>query len=187
MNLLKSIILLVLLVFSLSKTSYGQTSSPYSHANKISLGLYAGQLAYDPVVGLEVTSPAFLKNRLSFRMRGGMAWLEQYKSQLNKWTEYTSLTTALVYKTHVIDRGRIYAEIGSSAIIPNEKFSDKKYLHGSYGLIGAELFFLNKRDFDICYYFGGGMSLIKAYAEKLEENQRYGNGFIFTNGFRIYF
>lgn len=152
-----------------------------------SLALLCGEYGDDTGVGVELGTPSLFKTRISFRVRGSKNWLEVYKASCDEWAKYETLTTSLVYTTLVTERARGYIEFGTLYVSPDKKFSDKQPNQGITSSIGVELFVFSDPHLNICYYFSGGYSSVKAYAEKLENNPRYANGLVFNNGFRFYF
>ncbi|MFZ6013864.1 MAG: hypothetical protein ACOYXT_26220, partial [Bacteroidota bacterium] len=103
------------------------------------------------------------------------------------WAKYETITVSLVYNTLVIDRIRGYLELGTLYVFPDNSFSDQKFKQGIISSIGVELFAVSHPRLNVCYYFNGGLSSVRAYAEKLEDKPRFGNGFVFNHGFRFYF
>jgi hypothetical protein len=152
-----------------------------------SMAVMAGEYAYDPSVGLEFGSPGLFNNRICFKAKGMISALEEYKATFDHWATYKSLTISMVYNVVMINRSRIYVEMGPNFIFPSEKFSKEKSVHGFAGSIGTELFAVTLPEFNMCYYFSFGFGHTDAYADKLENQPGYGNGFIFNTGLRFYF
>ena len=152
-----------------------------------SLGIAAGVQGPDVGIGLDATSRPFLGRSLSLRVRGGVNWLESYKSQTGDDITYPSFAAAIHYQIPFADRVRFYIETGPFVLLPSAKFSDRTSVTGLYLTSGAELFARCKPGLMLSYFFGGGLAICDAKAEKLENQPEYGSGFIFTNGLRFYF
>jgi hypothetical protein len=152
-----------------------------------SLAVSAGHYGLDPALGFEIGTPTFSKERFCVRFKTNLNWLEQYKSDLDKWVSYNSFGVSWVYNTQLFDRSRIYVDMGTFVIIPNSKFAASKNIQGLSGFAGVELFVVTNPKLNISYYFGGGLNYAPAYADKMENKPRYGNGFVFSNGLRFYF
>jgi hypothetical protein len=178
----------VTLLFCLALMSTSGLAQTNANLTKsFSLALVCGELGYDTGVGLEFGTPSVFTNRISFRLLAYKNWLEVYKAQRNHWADYETVTLSSVYTLISAERARSYFELGTIAIFPDHKFSDKKFKQGVTCSLGVELFVVSDSNFHICYYFSGGASSLKLYAEKLENKPRYGSGFVFNNGFRFYF
>jgi hypothetical protein len=152
-----------------------------------SLGIAAGVQGPDVGIGIDATSRPFLGRSLSLRVRGGVNWLESYKSQTGDNVTYPSLAAAIHYQIPFTDRARFYVETGPFVLFPSIKFSDRTSVTGIYLTSGAEFFARCKPGLMLSYFFGGGLAICDAKAEKLENQPEYGEGFIFTNGLRFYF
>jgi hypothetical protein len=152
-----------------------------------SLGVVAGMHGSDAGMGVEATSSPFLRKSLSVRVRGGLNWLESYKSLTGENMTYPSLAAAIVYQTPVANRIRFYIETGFFVLLPSDEFSNRSSVPGFSSSAGVELFARYKRELMISYFFGGGLAVCDAKAEKLESQPDYGDGFLFTNGLRFYF
>jgi len=157
------------------------------NASRLSAGISAGHYRYDPGIAIEFTSRAIFQNHLSLRLRGGVQWLEAYEAIHYKWISYHTFSTGLVYNGRLFDRTRFYAEFGILGLVPDARFSEKGFVEGFYEFNGLEITLLTRKDYTLCLYLGVGPAFIKASAEKIEGNPRYGNGLHFINGVRVYF
>lgn len=157
------------------------------NASRLSAGISAGHYKYDPGVAIEFTSRAVFQNHLSLRLRGGVQWLEAYEAIHYQWISYHTFSTGLVYNGRLFDRTRFYAEFGILGIVPDARFSEKGFVDGFYEFNGLEITLVTRKDYTLCVYLGAGPAFIKASAEKIEGNPRYGNGLHFINGLRVYF
>jgi hypothetical protein len=154
--------------------------------NKFSIGISAGNLGFDSGIGIELSTPSVF-NGFCIRIKGGTSWLESYKAVYDHWRQYQSLSAAMVYNTKVADRAILFFELGTYLLVPDQKFSTYKNNQGVFGTTGIELVISTKPSAHTRYFFCGGLGYIKAYADKMENEPRYGNGLIFNNGFRYYF
>lgn len=168
-------------------TSHIQAQEYSLPPKSFSVGITAGEYGYDSGIGVEISTPCIQNTSLCFRVKGLVSWLEQYKADYDKWARYKSLNVSTVYNIYVFERSRAYIELGTYFIFPDAEFSQRKSIQGFSGVTGVELFVITNPNFHMCYYFSGGIGYIRAYADKLENNPRYGNGFVFNNGFRFYF
>jgi hypothetical protein len=176
------------LYFAMTSSCYSQIdTNSYSHTDHFSVGLIAGEYGNDSGIGIELSSPMISGGPFCVRSKGIVNLLEQYKAAKDHWAKYTSLGVFIVFNTKLIDRSRVYFEVGTFSVIAEKKFADKKYSQGYGGSVGVELFIVNNEKLNLCYYFSGGFNYLRAHAEKLENKPLYGNGFIFNNGLRFYF
>lgn len=153
---------------------------------RFSVGISAGQLTDNSWLGLEVSSPV-VHRHFCLRLRSSVHWLEAYKAQRDRWGTFSILSPTVVVYTRVMDRSRWYIDFGPMFIIPPNKISEKKMVSGISALAGIEVFILRARNRGVAYHFNIGLNYANAYADKLESDPRYSNGFIFSNGFRFYF
>jgi hypothetical protein len=151
------------------------------------IGIMAGTLGVDAGVGLEISSPSFLKKRFYLRVKGGINWSEWYKAQVDDYVTYPFLGASLVFNTRPMNRTRMFVEAGEFVLFPSDNFSEKKSVYGFSASTGAEYFVAHNPHLTFSYFFGGGLSLCYTSAEKLENNPSYGNGFVFSTGLRAYF
>jgi hypothetical protein len=180
--------ILILCISTSTINLYAQHGSvKYPQQNRYSIAVFAGGLGYDAGVGLEIGSPAFSNNRLCIRLKGNINWLEEYKTTYNHWAKYRSAGASVVYNFINVDRSRIFVETGPYIILPDKRFSKRNSYQGLSAAAGIEMFILHTSSVNMCYYFCVGIAYSKATADNLENQPKYGNGFIFSNGFRFYF
>jgi hypothetical protein len=182
---MKNKVALIVIAMLLAMNLHGQKYS--LPAKTFSLGVTAGEYGYDAGVGVEISTPCIQNTSLCFRIKGMVTWLEQYKADYDTWARYESLNVATVYNVYTFERSRLYIELGTYFIFPDAKFSKQKSIQGISGSTGVELSVITSSNFLMCYYFSGGIGYIRAYADRLENKPRYGNGIVFSNGFRFYF
>ena len=116
-----------------------------------------------------------------------MNWLEPYKAELDKWVSYHSFAISWVYNTQLYDKTRLYVDLETFLLVPDSKFASNRNVQGLSGVAGLEFFISNHPGLNMSYYFGGGLSYARAYADKMEGKPRYANGFAFDTGIRFYF
>jgi hypothetical protein len=179
--------MLAILTSSVAIVYSQDKDSLFPRQNKYSIAVFAGGLGYDAGIGAEVGSPAFSNNRFCVRLKGNLHWLEQFKAAHNHWVKYRSVAASFVYRFISIDRCRMFVEAGPFLILPDKRFSKKNSYQGLTASAGLEMFVLNSSSVNMCYYFCVGVAHSDAIAETLESQMRYGNGFVFSNGFRCYF
>jgi hypothetical protein len=181
----------VLVLFPLVMSStiiYSQDSGiKYVQQNKYSVAVFAGEYGYDAGIGFEIGSPTFSNNRLCLRLKGNVIWLEQYKAKYDRWAKYRCVGASIVYNFVSIENCRVFVEGGPLVIFPDKRYSLKNSYQGFTAAAGLEIFVLNSSSLDMCYYFSVGGIYSEAIAETLENQPKYGRGFVFTNGFRFYF
>ncbi len=178
----------LLLALSLPGVAFSQVDSVLlERVSRISVGASLGIQGLNPTLGIDITSPAFLKKSLSVRIHGSTNWHEWYKAQTDDWVTYPELGAALVFNTRPSQRARVFVEAGPFFLFPSRKFSDKNFETGFKGMVGAEMFARHGPHLTISYFFGGGLAFCYADAEKLDNRPAYGDGFIFRTGLRCYF
>ncbi|HEY0653036.1 MAG TPA: hypothetical protein VGD65_07905 [Chryseosolibacter sp.] len=184
-----SIPVIILAFVSLASNCLGQGAiiGTASKPGGVSVGITAGHYNYDPAIGLELTSPEVFVTNLRVRGKANVTWLEQYQITDHRWPTFNSYWTGLVYNTNTLERGRVFFESGAYLLQPNKTFSSANLRTGFYGAIGVELFVAPNTRQRFSYFFSGGFAAINARADKLEGRPRYGQGVIFTNGFRYFF
>ena len=135
------------------RPAFSQTDSTFlKRVNGINVGVSAVVQGIDAGLGIEVTSPLFLKNKLSLRIRGGVNWHEWYKVQVGNYATYPFLATSLVFNTLPTNRTRVYVEAGPFMLLPSEKFSDKKTVNGFTASTGVEFFSSFKTPLTMSYF-----------------------------------
>lgn len=183
---MKSLTKLIVIAFLLL-TSAARAQTTSLPGNTFSIGITGGEYGYDSGLGLEVSTSTFRNTAVFLRVRGTVSWLELYKSTYDQWVRYETLNVSMVYNIFAFERSRGYVEMGTYMIFPNAKFSEHRSFQGLTSSMGVELFVITNPKFNMCYYFSSGFGYVRAYADKLENRPRYGNGFVFNNGLRFYF
>jgi hypothetical protein len=163
-------------------------SQVYSSLHKsFSFGVLGGEYGYDMGIGLEVGTPSIFKNRILFRIKATRNWLELYQISHNRLARYETATVSMVYNTPLFEGTRGYLELGTYSVFPDRKYSDAKTYLGLSCSIGVEMIVVTTPNFNMSYYFSGGIGYAQAYADKLENKPRFADGFVFNNGLRFYF
>jgi len=152
-----------------------------------SFSIAASKFGNDDGLGVEFGTPSLFAKRLSVRMKANTVWLEAYKAATTQCARYQTVGASLVYNVATIERSTFYAELGSQVIFPNAKFSNESRVPAWYILTGIDLFFKLTSHVKFSYFFAGGIISSDAHAEKLEGNPHYADGFLFSNGLRVYF
>jgi len=161
--------------------------SALQNIHHFSIGISGGEFSDNSWAGVEVSSPAILHNRVCFRLKGNLHWLEQYKARYDRWAKFSTLNPSIVIYTNISEHVRWYVDVGPFFIFPQNKISDTKYISGINAIAGVEVFIMQTKHTNLCYHFGMGAGFANASADKLENSPCYSNGLIFSNGFRFYF
>ncbi len=185
-NVTKPVVFLVAVLGASLTHIYAQEAAS-SNENKLSIAFALAHYGYDPAFGFEITTRTMIGNHFALRLRGSIQMMEAYKAADDKWISYQSFGLGMVYQANIIERARFYAELGGFALVPDNRFTSKKFLQGIYGLAGLEIYFLKKNTYNLSFFLAGGPAFINARAEKLAGKPRYGNGLIYMNGLRLYF
>lgn len=177
-----------LLVLVITPTTGGHAQGDSgTNENRLSAAFTLAHYGYDPAFGFEVTSRPFLRNHFAFRLRGNIQMMEAWKAADDHWIAYQSFGLATVYQVDVSEVAKFYAELGGFALLPDRRFTSKKFLKGIYELNGLEICLRRKQTHNLAFFVALGASFINARAEKVEGRPRYGNGLIYMNGVRLYF
>lgn len=184
---MRTMLMISACVILASVHSLAQTKIFKDPRKQCSVSVTAGRFGNDDGVGIEFGTPSVLANRISLRIKANTIWLESYKAATGQWARYQSFSTSLVYNVAMIERSIFFAEIGSQMIFPDSRFSNESHVPAWYLLTGLDLFAKFSGHVKVSYFFAGGVIFSEAYADKLEGTPRYANGFLFSNGLRMYF
>lgn len=147
------------------------------------LGFHVQQFQRDFGLGLQITSPHFLKEKIAVRARINLAWHEHATSYNTFWTSYPAVQLGLVGMGGMVGSHiRLYGEGGILALWPSQEFSTKDRHIGGYGFFGFE-FFMNST---ASYFIELGGIGIGATADNVPGHPVYSNGFATTVGFRYF-
>jgi hypothetical protein len=148
------------------------------------IGFHIQQYQRDFGIGLQFTSPFFLKKYVAVRLRASYAWHEHATAFNTLWTPYPQLALGVVGVGGMIGRRiRLYGEGGGIVLFPAEEFSKESTYLGGYGHFGFEFFMT--RDFN--YYIELGGVGTGAIADKVAQKPFFSNGFTTAVGFRYFF
>ncbi|HEX8040549.1 MAG TPA: hypothetical protein VF490_15425 [Chryseosolibacter sp.] len=186
LRVLIPIVFLLALAITPTTGGYAQGASA-TNEYRLSAAFALAHYGYDPALGFEITFRPIIRNQFAFRLRGNIQMMEAYKAADDQWVAYQSFGIGMVYRVDVSETARFYAELGGFALLPDRRFTSKKFLQGIYQLNGLEIYFSKKQTRNLAFFIALGPSLINARAEKVEGQPRYGNGLIYMNGVRLYF
>lgn len=155
--------------------------------NKLNTGFGAGfqlvQYQSDFGVGLNLTSPYFIKQHVGVRFKANLMYNENVIDGLTTWIPYSNYSLGLIgVGGHVNEKIRLYGEGGVLAILPSSDFSSSNMELGGYGLFGFEFFFANMGNYFV--EIGGIGS--GAVADKIATEPIYSNGMSLSAGVRFF-
>ena len=178
-------ILFCAIIFSV--TCLAQPQSIDDPRKQCSFSITAGRFGSDDGLGVEFGTPSLFANRLSLRMKANTVWLESHKDATSQRARYQAVGASLVYNVAMVKRSMFYTELGSQVIFPNAEFSNESRVPAWYILTGLDVFFKLTSHVKFTYFFAGGVISSGAHAEKIEGSPHYADGFLFSNGLRVYF
>jgi hypothetical protein len=162
------------------------SQSYWDKIRRTSVGIQGAHYDMDAGIAIQVTTPLFFSESFSLRFTGAVQWLETYYQKRLDLMPYHSMRTGLVYNLPMMERSRVYFEVGSYMIFPNKTFSNKEVVNGGYGVIGAEFFFYQHPRVVVSYFAEMGFTALDTKAERLQDERSYSNGLLVTTGFRFY-
>jgi hypothetical protein len=154
--------------------------------NGLAIGFHLNQHQNDFGLGLNITSPYFIDDRLAVRLRGNMNWHQHIEVASNEttWSPYFNFSLGVIgVGGYIGEHIRLYGEGGVIALLPSDEFSDESSHLGGYGLFGFEFFMGPNRNYFIEL---GGMG-VGATADKIPGQPIYSNGFLTNVGYRHQF
>lgn len=152
--------------------------------NTLGIGFQLSQFQRDFGIGLNLTSPYFVNEKIAIRLKGNLIYNENVQDSITKWIPYSHLSFGIIGVGGKIGENiRLYGEGGVIALFPSNKFSSNKLEIGGYGLFGFE-FFMNRGS---NYFIELGGVGTGAIADKIVLKPIYSNGLLISTGFRIYF
>ena len=163
--------------------SWSISAQEFVAKNSTQIGFTIGQIQQDFGIGLNLTSPYFLYERVAVRVRGNFVFHEHLDNNANfVWTPYSNLTIGLVgLAGKVGEQINVYGEGGLLFLFPNDNFSSENAENGGYGIVGFE--FLPARFIRYFIEIGGAGS--GASADKVAGSPIYSNGLILYTGIRF--
>ena len=165
---------------------FASTTSTIAQENELSkkfgFGGHLNQYQNDFGLGVNLSSPYFMSEQLTIRVRANMAWNEHLNSTNEMtWTSYSSVSLGCASVAGMVGEFiRLYGEGGVLILFPSEEFSSSSQEIGGYGLFGFE-FFMNEH---ANYYVEIGGVGMGANADKIAGNPIYSNGYLMSVGFR---
>jgi hypothetical protein len=181
--IMKTISLIISLI-SFALVLQAQSNENIGGSTHFKIGYSVNQFQHDFGIGVNLTSPYFLKQSIALKASGNLNWLQNIplSSFETTWTNYQSYRLGITSKrSWITNTIAIYGEGGLTMIIPNKKFSGESVVMGGYGVFGFE-FYVNKR---FNYFIELGGIGTGATAEKATNKPIYSNGFITSVGFRV--
>ena len=153
-------------------------------SHKFGAGFQINQYQNDFGLGVNLTSPYFVYNRMALRFRGNLMFYQHVKDNETTWSPYSNISLGLIgVGGYVADFIKLYGEGGIIGLFPSEEFSSESFLIGGYGLFGFEFYMSHSLN----YYIELGAVGTGAIADKLPANPIYSNGFLINVGFRFHF
>lgn len=154
-------------------------------SKKMGLGFQLGQYQKDFNLGINITSPYFMHERLAFRVKANYLWNEHLDTNSEMtWTSYSNVSFGVVSMAKEIGGFlRLYGEGGVLFIFPAAEFSSENVNVGGYGLFGFEFFM----DPHTNYFIEIGGVGSGAVADKIPGKPIYSNGLLINVGFRFQF
>lgn len=177
---MKNYVLVLLAIAALNVGAHAQNNELNK---KPGMGFQLVQYQNDFGLGLNMTSPYFLHDRLAVRIKANMIW-NQHINATNETTStnYTNASVGVVvFAGNVGERIRAYGEGGILFIQPSDVFSTENAELGGYGLFGFEFFMSNHTN----YFIELGGVGTGAIADKVIAKPIYSNGFLISAGFRF--
>ncbi len=174
----KTAIILIVL-FCLAIPGYAE-EKPVSSA--LGIGMQLNQYQRDFGLGLTISSPAFIHDRVALRLRGNIMFNEHPENAEITWSPYANISLGVVSIGGKIGSSiRLYGEGGFIALLPSDKFSSQSFEAGGYGLFGFEFFMSSRSN----YFIEIGGIGTGAKADMLATKPIYSNGLMISAGFRV--
>jgi hypothetical protein len=165
------------------KAQLTQDAPVSNKPNNMAIGYHVNDFNHDFGFGLGVTSPYFAYKIFAVRL--------SYNFQRFNFIDTTHTYTSVGYKNIkiglstnaiILDKIRLYGEIGMAALVCPVAITSKNTSYGGYGLFGFE--FLISKGFS--YYIELGAIGTKTKADNVPTVPIFSNGFTTTAGLRVY-
>lgn len=177
---MREFLFITAILISLSSMSLAQKANV---SNRLGLGFQLNQYQEDFGMGLNMTSPYFIHEKVALRLRANLMYHEHTKEAETTWTPYSNVSLGLIGGSgFVADFIRLYGEGGLLTLLPSEEFSSGDPVFGGYGLFGFEFYMAPKAN----YFIELGGVGTGAVADKLANNPIYSNGLTISAGFRMH-
>ena len=164
----------------------GQVKQCFQEAfvnNGLGFGIQLNQYQNDFGVGLNLSSPSFMNERMAFRLRGNIMFNEHIQNETTVQTPYSNVALGMVGALGKVGNYiRIYGEGGMIMLFPSNEFSSEDFVLSGYGLWGIEFFMNQFSD----YFLEIGFAGTGAKKDKMATQPYYSNGLIISAGIRIY-
>lgn len=147
-------------------------------------GFQLNQYQKDFGLGLNVTSPLFLKGYVGVRLRANLMFNENVQDLSNSvWSAYSNISLGLIGISGMVGESiRLYGEGGIVGILPSDEFSSESFVLGGYGIFGFEFFMSHFNN----YFIEIGAVGSGAREDENLTQPIYSNGLIICTGFRFY-
>ena len=148
--------------------------------NHISLSFSLQEWSNEFGIGLQITSPWFLHEKVAARLGGFVLW----KHDTN-WATFYALRLGLIGANFMANSDiRLYGEGGFLFLFPNSSFDSDPFAFGGYGHFGFEFFLpMVNIPASSSYFIELGSNGTGA---KTNSGQSYLNGFSISTGLRVY-
>jgi len=151
--------------------------------NGYGFGFQLDQYEKDFGLGVSITSPYIIDDKIAFRLRTNLMFNENIQNVITTWTPYSNVSFGCVGIGGMVgDYIRLYGEGGIIGLLPSNKFSTDKFVLGGYGLFGFE-FFMNN---NINYFIEIGGIGTGATEDIIVTKPIYSNGLLISAGLRVH-
>ena len=148
----------------------------------VGFGFHISQFQQDFGIGINVTSPYFVHDRIAVRLKGNFVFNEIVQGAVVNWIPYSNVQVGVIgVGGFVGEHIRLYGEGGAIGLLPSEEFSSEDFIFGGYGTFGFE-FFMNKAN---NYFIEIGAVGTGAREDKIATRPIYSNGLVISTGFRF--
>jgi hypothetical protein len=146
-------------------------------------GIQLNQYQKDFGIGVNVTSPYFIHERIALRLRANLMYNEHEKDgTTTTWSPYSNVSLGLIgVSGKVGEHIKLYGEGGFIMLFPSSDFSSDQSAAGAYGLFGFE-FYMNSGHNYFIEIGGVGQG---STADKIPMKPIYSNGLLISTGFRM--
>lgn len=148
------------------------------------VGFQINQYQNDFGVGLSLTTPYFVHEKIAVRLKGNFMFNETIENSLTTWAPYSNVQLGLIGVGGMVgEQIRLYGEGGFVGLFPSDIFSSEQFVFGGYGLFGFEFFMSPRRN----YFIEIGAIGTGATEDKIATQPIYSNGLMISTGFRVNF
>ncbi len=173
---------LLLVAFLIASRADAQSDQHSIHKG-LGMGFHLNQFQRDFGMGVSLTTPYFLFERVALRARGAVMFHEHVQDSSMTWTPYTNLSLGIVGVSGYVGGSiRLYGEGGVILLFPSGEFSSVDMEFGGYGSFGFEFFPHDAFNYLIEL---GGIG-VGAEADRVPLAPIYSTGFLATVGMRVH-